>query len=49
VQPAPAFVLGKFEPRHGKFTLRVKVTGTSPLSKGAKYFFGLDCVISEKP
>jgi hypothetical protein len=49
VQPAPAFVLGKFEPRHGKFTLRVKVAGANPLSTGARYFFGLDCVISEKP
>jgi hypothetical protein len=49
VQPAPAFVLGTFAPRDGKFTLRVEVAGANPASKGAKYFWGLDCVILEKP
>ena len=48
-RPAPAFVLGVFEPRDGKFTLRAEVAGANPASKGAKYFFGLDCVTMDKP
>jgi hypothetical protein len=49
VQPAPAFVLGVFAPRDGKLTLRAEVAGTNPAAIGAKYFFGLDCVMLEKP
>jgi len=49
VQPAAAFLLGTFEPRDGKFTLRAEVAGANPAAKGAMYFFGLDCVILEKP
>ncbi len=47
VQPAPAFVLGTFAPRDGKFRLRVEVAGANLAAQGAKYFFGLDCVIAE--
>jgi hypothetical protein len=49
VQPAPAFPLGLFTPRAGKFTLYVEVAGANPAAKGAKYFFGLDCVTVENP
>ena len=49
VRPAPPFPLGEFMPRDGKFTLRAEVAGANPAAKGAKYFFGLDCVILEKP
>ena len=49
VQPAPAFPLGLFAPQDGKFTLRAEVMGANPAAKGAKYFFGLDYVILEKP
>ena len=49
VPPAPAFALGTFEPRDGKFQLRLEVGGANPASQGAKYFFGLDCVMLEKP
>ena len=49
VQPAAVFALGVFTPRDGKFTLRAEVVGTNPASIGAKYFFGLDCVVLEKP
>lgn len=49
VQPAPAFVLGVFGPRDGKFRLRVEVAGTNPAAKGARYFFAVDYVILEKP
>jgi hypothetical protein len=49
VQPAPAFALGVFEPRNGKFTLRAEVVGANPAAKGAKYFFGLDYVVLQKP
>ena len=45
VQPGPAFALGVFAPRDGKFVLRAEVAGANPAAKGAKYFFGLDCVI----
>ncbi|MCX6929108.1 MAG: DUF2961 domain-containing protein [Verrucomicrobia bacterium] len=47
VQPAPAFVLGVFKPMAGKFTLRAEVAGANPAAKGARYFFGLDCVVVE--
>ncbi len=49
VQPAAAFPLGVFEPRGGKFRLRAEIAGANPAATGAKYFFGLDCVILEKP
>ena len=49
VQPAPAFTLGVFAPRDGKFTLRAEVAGANSAARGAKYFFGLDCVVLEKP
>jgi len=49
VRPAAPFSLGAFPPRDGKFTLRVEVAGANPAAKGAKYFFGLDCVILENP
>ena len=45
MQPAPAFPLGLFAPHDGKFTLRAEVMGANLAAKGAKYFFGLDCVI----
>ena len=45
----PAFVLGVFAPRDGQFTLRAEVAGANSAAKGAKYLFGLDCVIMEKP
>lgn len=48
VGPAPAFLLGTFPPRDGKFTLRIEVAGANPLSRGAKYYFGLDCVVLEQ-
>lgn len=46
---APALVLGTFEPRNGKYRLHIKVDGANPAAKGAKYFWGLDCVVLEKP
>jgi len=49
VQPAPAFPLGVFAPRDGKFKLRVEVAEANPAAKGAQYYFGLDCVVMEKP
>lgn len=45
VQPAAALKLGTFTPQNGTFILRAEVTGANPASKGARYFFGLDCVI----
>ena len=49
VQPGPAFSLGVFAPQEGKFTLRAEVTGANLAANGPKYYFGLDCVIGEKP
>jgi hypothetical protein len=47
VKTAPVFPLGIFSPQDGKFRLRIEVAGASKLSKGAKYFFGLDYVVLE--
>ena len=44
VQRAPEFRLGVFAPKAGKFILRAEVSGTNSAAKGARYFFGLDCV-----
>jgi len=41
--------LGTLEPVDGKLTLRVEVVGTNPASRGAHYFFGLDCVVLDQP
>ncbi len=51
--PQPALTgpmaLGTFEPKDGKFLMRVEVTGANPGAKGTKSFFGLDCVVIDKP
>jgi hypothetical protein len=47
--PAGPINLGVFEPKDGKFILRVEVLGANPASSGGKYFFGLDAVLLEKP
>jgi hypothetical protein len=44
VHPGGEVALGLFTPEQGVFRLRVTVSGANPLSRGAKYFFGLDCV-----
>lgn len=49
VRPAPAFVLGTFAPRDGQYRVRVEVIGANPAAKGARYFFGLDCLNLEVP
>ncbi len=49
VQPAAAIDLGVIKPGEGKYKLRVEVVGANPASKNAKYFFGLDGVVMEKP
>ena len=49
VQPAPAVVLGVFTPRADKFILRIEVAGANPAARGAKFFFGLDCVVLDNP
>ena len=42
-------VIEVFEPKDGKFAMRVEATGANPSSKGAKYFCGLDCVVASEP
>jgi hypothetical protein len=49
VQPAAPLVLGVFQPREGGFKLRVEVTGANPAATGAKWMFGLDCLVLENP
>ncbi len=48
VRPAQ-FDLGVHTPINGKFILHAQVVGANPLSKGARYYFGLDCVTVAKP
>ena len=47
VQPAEPLKLGVYTPEHGRFILRAEVTGANAKSAGARYFFGIDCVILE--
>jgi len=49
VQLASAVNLGVFSPKDGKFILRAEVIGFNPEARGAKYYFGLDCAVLEKP
>jgi hypothetical protein len=48
VQPAPALNLGSFTPHDRSFTLRVQVEAANPAATGAKYLFGLDCLVLNK-
>jgi hypothetical protein len=41
--------LGTFAPKDGKLLLRVEVVGTNPATTGARFFFGLDCVVLRQP
>ncbi|MEN3000977.1 MAG: glycoside hydrolase family 172 protein [Armatimonadota bacterium] len=45
--PTGPIELGTFTPENGALILRVEVVGTSEKSTGARYFFGLDCVVLE--
>ncbi len=41
--------LGVFEPKDGRFVLRVEVAGCNPASRGPKFFFGLDAAVLSAP
>lgn len=41
--------LGTFAPQDGKLLLRVEVIGSNPASIGARYYFGLDCLVLKRP
>ena len=47
--PTGPINLGIHEPKDGKFVLRAEVIGANAAATGAKYFFGLDAVLLEKP
>ena len=47
--PTGPIDLGVYAPADGKFILRAEVVGTNPASTAAKYYFGLDAVVFEKP
>lgn len=49
VTPAPPVELGVFLPVNGKYVLRFEVTGANPAAEGARFYFGLDCVVLEGP
>ena len=44
-----AIELGTANPKDGKLVLRVNAVGANASSKGARYFFGLDCIVLSKP
>ena len=44
VRPAGPITLGSFTPRGASATLRVELAGTNEMSKGARFFAGLDAV-----
>jgi hypothetical protein len=39
--------LGTFDPKDGRFVLRVEVVGANPESRGSRHYFGLDCAALE--
>lgn len=43
--PTGAIELGVFSPENSALILRVEVVGTNEKSIGARYYFGLDCVV----
>ena len=47
VEPGGTIELGTFSPRDGRFLVRAEVTGANPRSAGARFFFGLDCLVIE--
>ena len=47
VEPGGTIDLGTFSPRDGRFLVRAEVTGANPRSAGARFFFGLDCLVIE--
>lgn len=49
VEPGGTIDLGTFTPRDGRFLLRVEVTGANEKSAGARFYFGLDCVVVAPP
>src|SRR6185503_5360524 len=40
-------VLGTFDPKDGKITVRATLVGSNQKSEGSKSFFGLDCIVLE--
>ncbi len=49
VIPSGPIELGQFEPREGKFVLRVEVVGANPASKNSRSYFGLDAITRTEP
>jgi hypothetical protein len=47
--PTGPMNLGIHKPEQGLFVIRAEVAGANPAATGAKYFFGLDAVLLEKP
>ena len=47
VMPSGPVSLGTFEAREGILVIRVEVAGANSAATGAKYFFGLDCLVLE--
>jgi hypothetical protein len=44
IKHSKPITLGEFSLVSGKIKLKVEITGTNKMSRGAKYMFGLDCV-----
>lgn len=41
--------LGTFTPKDDKLILRVEIAGSNPAARGSGKYFGLDCVVLQKP
>ncbi len=48
VVPSGPIELGEFTAKDRSFSLRAEVVGANKLSRGARFFFGLDCVVPSK-
>lgn len=49
VGPAAKFLLGTFTPHEGWLNVRAEVTGANAAASGAKYYFGIDGFLLDKP
>jgi hypothetical protein len=47
VQSAEPLKLGVFTPEKGRFKIQVTVTGANEKATGARFYFGLDCIVLE--
>ncbi|MEO5914287.1 MAG: glycoside hydrolase family 172 protein [Luteolibacter sp.] len=49
VRPAEKMLLGTFKPQNGRIKLRIEVSAANPAAVGAKFYFGIDYLLLERP